>query len=58
MTRPELVVSSVSGAFWLFTRIQCLSGSEFKAKMSHVVKDLAGSVGSVPARCVGSHIPY
>jgi hypothetical protein len=42
----------------LFTKIQCLSGSEFKAKMSHVVKDLAGSVGSVPARCVGSHIPY
>ena len=50
MTSPELVVSSVSGGFWLFTKIQCLSGSEFKAKMSHVVKDLAGSVG--PMRCV------
>jgi hypothetical protein len=38
--------------FWLFTKIQYLSGSQFKARMSHVVKDLAGSVGSVPAKCV------
>jgi len=58
MTRPELVLYSVSAGFWLFTKIQCLSGSEFKARMSHVVKDLAGSAGSVPARCVCLHIPF
>ena len=42
----------VSAGNWLFTKIQYLSGSEFKARMSHVVKDLAGSAGGVPVRCV------
>jgi len=52
MTGPELVLPRTSASFWLFTEIQYLSGSEFKARMSHVVKDLAGSVGSVPERYV------
>ena len=42
----------MSPRFQLLIEIQYLSNPEFKAKMSHVVKDLAGSVGSVPARCV------
>jgi hypothetical protein len=52
MTRPELVLSSVFADFLLLTGIQYLSGSEFKAKMSHVVRDLVGSVDSGPSRCV------
>ena len=31
---------------------QCLSDAGFKEAMSHIVKDLAGSIGSVPTRCV------
>jgi hypothetical protein len=52
MTRPELVLPDVSAGFWLLTKIQYLSSAEFKAKMSHVVRDLAGSVDGVPPRCV------
>ena len=36
----------------LLTEIQYLSGSEFKAEMSHVVRDLVGSVESRSSRCV------
>ena len=51
MTRAELA-SILSASFGFLTEIQCLSGAEFKAKMSHVVKDLAEPVGGVQARYV------
>ena|SRR6266850_999432 len=56
MTRPELVLSSLSACFYLLIAIQYLSGPEFKAKMSHVIKELAGSIGSVRCVCYTYHI--
>ena len=52
MTTPEFVLPSLFAGPWLLIEIQYLSGLEFKAKMSHIVRDLVGSVDSVPSRCV------
>jgi hypothetical protein len=52
MTRSELVLHGFAAGFCMLTGIQYLSSPEFKAKMSHVVRDLTGSIASVPPRCV------
>lgn len=45
-------MSSISLLFLPTHGDQYLSSTRFKEKMSHIVKDLAGSTGSVSMRCV------
>ena len=52
MTTPEFVLPNLFAGLRLLIEIQYLSGSEFKAKMSHIVSDLAGSIESSSSRWV------